>query len=401
MSMRIGLVCPYAWDVPGGVRSHVSDLAVTLRGRGHHVDVLAPVEEDDDLPGWVTDGGRPVAVPYNGSVARLSFGVKATRRVRGWIRQGDFDIVHIHEPLAPSLSLLTCWAARGPLVATWHSSHDRSRVLTAGYYIAQTAMEKLRGSIAVSEEARRTLVGHVGGDAVLIPNGVRVRDFAPDVDDRQRRRELLFLGRIEEPRKGLSVLIEALPAILDHVPDLTVIIAGPGDVDDVRKDIPDRVTRAITFVGTVSDARKQELLREVQVYVAPHTGGESFGIVLVEAMAAGACVVASDLPAFRQVLENGKAGRLFTTKDPGSLADAVLSVLADDAARRALVARGHVRAETYDWDTVVDDVLEVYESVRVPGEKVTEDLRGQALGKFAARPSFMRGRRSGGLGGAS
>ena len=401
MNMRIGLVCPYAWDVPGGVRSHVSDLALTLRGRGHHVDVLAPVEEDDDLPGWVTDGGRPVAVPYNGSVARLSFGVKATRRVRGWIRQGDFDIVHIHEPLAPSLSLLTCWAARGPLVATWHSSHDRSRVLTAGYYIAQTAMEKLRGSIAVSEEARRTLVGHVGGDAVLIPNGVRVKDFAPDVDDRQRRRELLFLGRIEEPRKGLSVLIDALPTILDHVPDLTVIIAGPGDVDDVRKDIPDRVARAVTFVGTVSDARKQELLREVQVYVAPHTGGESFGIVLVEAMAAGACVVASDLPAFRQVLENGKAGRLFTTKDPGSLADAVLSVLADDAARRALVARGHVRAETYDWDTVVDDVLEVYESVRVPGEKVTEDLRGQALGKFAARPSFMRGRRSGGLGGAS
>ena len=401
MSMRIGLVCPYAWDVPGGVRSHVSDLAVTLRGRGHHVDVLAPVEEDHDLPPWVTDGGRPVAVPYNGSVARLSFGVKATRRVRGWIRQGDFDIVHIHEPLAPSLSLLTCWAARGPLVATWHSSHDRSRVLTAGYYIAQTAMEKLRGSIAVSEEARRTLVGHVGGDAVLIPNGVRVRDFAPDADDRQRRRELLFLGRIEEPRKGLSVLIEALPAVLDQVPDLKVIVAGPGDVDDVRKEIPDRVVRAITFVGTVSDARKQELLREVQVYVAPHTGGESFGIVLVEAMAAGACVVASDLPAFRQVLENGKAGRLFTTKEPGSLADAVLSVLADDAARRALVARGHVRAETYDWDTVVDDVLEVYESVRVPGEKVTEDLRGQALGKFAARPSFMRGRRSGGRGSSS
>lgn len=398
MSLRIGLVCPYAWDVPGGVRSHVSDLAVTLRGRGHHVDVLAPVEEDHDLPAWVTDGGRPVAVPYNGSVARLSFGVKATRRVRGWIRQGDFDIVHIHEPLAPSLSLLTCWAARGPLVATWHSSHDRSRVLTAGYYIAQTAMEKLRGSIAVSEEARRTLVGHVGGDAVLIPNGVRVGDFAPDVDDRQRRRELLFLGRIEEPRKGLSVLIEALPAVLDQVPDLTVIVAGPGDVDDVRKEIPDQVARAITFVGTVSDERKQELLREVQVYVAPHTGGESFGIVLVEAMAAGACVVASDLPAFRQVLENGKAGRLFTTKDPGSLADAVLSVLADDAARRALVARGRVRAETYDWDTVVDDVLEVYESVRVPGEKVTEDLRGQALGKFAARPSFMRGRRSGGRG---
>ena len=396
MSMRIGLVCPYAWDVPGGVRSHVSDLALTLRARGHHVDVLAPAEDDHDLPAWVTDGGRPVAVPYNGSVARLSFGVKATRRVRAWIRRGDFDIVHVHEPLAPSLSVLTCWAARGPLVATWHSSQDRSRVLTAGYYVAQTAMEKLRGSIAVSEQARRTLVGHVGGDAVLIPNGVRVQDFAPDAHDRDRRRELLFLGRIEEPRKGLGVLIDSLPTILDQVPDLKVIVAGPGDIDDVRKDIPERVDGAMTFVGTVSDERKQELLREVQVYVAPHTGGESFGIVLVEAMAAGACVVASDIPAFRQVLEDGKAGRLFSSKDPQSLADAVLSVLADDAARRALVTRGHTRADEYDWNTVVDDVLEVYESVRVPGEKVTEDLRGQAFGRFAHRTGFGLGRKQGG-----
>jgi phosphatidylinositol alpha-mannosyltransferase len=395
MNMRIGLVCPYAWDVPGGVRSHVSDLALTLRARGNHVDVLAPAEDDYDLPVWVTDGGRPVAVPYNGSVARLSFGVKATRRVRAWIRDGDFDIVHIHEPLAPSLSLLTCWSARGPLVATWHSSHDRSRVLTAGYYVAQTAMEKLRGSIAVSEQARRTLVGHVGGDAVLIPNGVRVQDFAPDAHDRDRRRELLFLGRIEEPRKGLGVLIDALPTILDQVPDLKVIVAGPGDIDDVRKDIPEHVDRAMTFVGTVSDERKQQLLREVQVYVAPHTGGESFGIVLVEAMAAGACVVASDIPAFRQVLEDGKAGRLFSSKDPQSLADAVLSVLADDAARRALVTRGRTRVNEYDWDTVVDDVLEVYESVRMPGEKVTEDLRGQALGRFAHRAAFGLGRKQG------
>lgn len=395
MSLRVGLVCPYAWDVPGGVRSHVSDLALTLRSRGHYVNVLAPVEEDDHLPEWVTDGGRPVAVPYNGSVARLSFGVKATRRVRGWIREEDFDIVHIHEPLAPSLSVLACWAARGPIVATWHSSQDRSRVLTAGYYVAQTAMEKLRGSIAVSEQARQTLVGHVGGDAVLIPNGVRVKDFTPDVHDRNRRRELLFLGRIEESRKGLAVLIDALPAILAQVPDLKVMVAGPGDSNDVRKGIPENIDRALTFIGTVSDQRKQELLREVQVYVAPHTGGESFGIVLVEAMAAGACVVASDIPAFRQVLEDGKAGRLFTSKDPQSLADAVLSVLADDPARRALVARAHTRADQYDWDTVVDEVLAVYESVRMPGEKVTEDLRGQAFGRFAHRTGFGLGRKQG------
>ena len=224
-----------------------------------------------------------------------------------------------------------------------------------------------------------------------------MKDFTPDAHDRQRRRELLFLGRIEEPRKGLSVLIDALPMILNQVPDLSVIVAGPGDDEDIRKDIPEHIDRAITFIGTVSDQRKQELLREVQVYVAPHTGGESFGIVLVEAMAAGACVVASDIPAFQQVLENGKAGRLFTTNDPRSLAEAVLSVLADDAARRALVDRGATRAEQYDWDTVVDEVLDVYDSVRVQGDKVTEDLRGQALGRFAHRAAFGLGRRQGGV----
>jgi len=190
-------------------------------------------------------------------------------------------------------------------------------------------------------------------------------------------------------------LVDALPAILRQVPDLVVNVAGPGDIDDVRKELPAEVASAVRFLGAVTDERKQELLREVQVYVAPHTGGESFGIVLVEAMAAGSCVVASDIPAFRHVLEDGKSGRLFTAKDPKALADAVLSVLADDAARRALVSRGFPRAAQYDWDTVIDDVLAVYESVRVEGEKVSEDLRGQALGRFAVRPSFARSRRNG------
>jgi phosphatidylinositol alpha-mannosyltransferase len=387
--MRIGLVCPYSWDVPGGVRSHVADLAVTLQQHGHVVSVLAPIDEMADVPPWVSDGGNPVAVPYNGSVARLSFGVRATRRVRHWIREGDFDVVHIHEPLAPSLSLLTCWSARGPLVATWHSANDRSRVLNAGYYLARTAMEKLRGSIAVSEEARRTLVGHVGGDAVLIPNGIRVADFAP-VEDVPRRRAVLFLGRIEESRKGLSVLLAAVPRILQSAPDVQFLIAGPGDVDEVDSEIPDSARHAITFLGTLTDEQKQSIMREVQVYVAPQTGGESFGIVLVEAMAAGACVVASDLPAFRKVLMEGEAGVLFTVQDPDALADAVVGVLDDDEKRAALVRSGRARARQFDWDRIVDDVVAVYESVRVPGEKVTEDLRGQVVGRIARRPSFTR-----------
>lgn len=387
--MRIGLVCPYSWDVPGGVRSHIADLATTLMQHGHVVNVLAPCDADDPIPPWVTSGGSPVAVPYNGSVARLSFGVRATRRVRGWIREGEFDVVHIHEPLAPSLSLLACWSARGPLVATWHSAHDRSRILNAGYYIARTAMEKLRGSIAVSEEARRTLVGHVGGDAVLIPNGIRIEDFAP-AGESVRRRDVLFLGRIEETRKGLDVLLQAAPRILNAMPDVRVLVAGPGDHREVEDLVPNSIRSSVTFLGAVSDEHKQRLMREAQVYVAPHTGGESFGIVLIEAMAAGACVVASDLPAFRQVLQDGRAGQLFNPQDPVALADSVLGVLGDGGLRSALVRAGYARAQQFDWNHIVDDVLAVYESVRVDGEKVTEDLRGQVVGRMARRPGFTR-----------
>ncbi|MDQ5974169.1 MAG: phosphatidyl-myo-inositol alpha-mannosyltransferase [Actinomycetota bacterium] len=386
--MKVGLVCPYAWDVPGGVRSHVADLAVALGDHGHEVSVLAPVDEPADLPAYVVDGGRPISVRYNGSVARLSIGVRATRRVRNWVREGDFDIVHVHEPMAPSLSMLALWASRGPLVATWHSSHDRSRVLAAGYYLAQTVMEKVRGRIAVSEDARRTLVAHVGGDAVLIPNGVRVAAFAgldrlPDVDP--DRPSALFLGRMDESRKGLAVLWEALPAVLEAVPDLQLLVAGPGDVEEQLEDIPAGAEANVRFLGFISDEDKARALRSVDVYVAPHTGGESFGIVLVEAMAAQASVLASDLPAFRRVLADGECGRLFANQDPVALSQGLIELLADPSLRARYVAAADRRVRDFDWDRVVDDVIAVYDSVRTPGEKVTEDLRGQLVGRLNPR----------------
>jgi phosphatidylinositol alpha-mannosyltransferase len=386
--MRVGLVCPYSWDVPGGVRSHVADLAMALGDHGHDISVLAPVDDPDDLPSWVADGGRPIAIRYNGSVARLSFGVKATRRVRGWIRDGDFDVVHVHEPIAPSLSILALWVARGPLVATWHSSHDRSRIMSAGYYVGQTAMEKVRGRIAVSEDARRTMVAHLGGDAVLIPNGVRVSAFASTerlTDLPPGRPRVLFLGRMDEPRKGLQVLWKALPAVLDAVPDLELLIAGPGDIDEARDEIPDGVGHCVRFLGRISDEDKARALRSVDVYVAPHTGGESFGIVLVEAMAAQAAVLASDLPAFRRVLEDGRSGRLFANQSAEGLAAGLVELLRDPALRARYVHQADGRVRDFDWDKVVDSVIAVYDSVRTPGEKVTEDLRGQLVGRLSTR----------------
>ena len=386
--MRVGLVCPYAWDVPGGVRSHVSDLALTLLERGHEVSVLAPAEDPDLLPVWVVDGGRPVSVPYNGSVAKVTFGFRTTRRIRSWIREGEFDVLHVHEPVAPGLSVIALWAASGPIVGTWHSSTARSRILSAGYYVAQTAMEKLSGRIAVSEDARRTLVAHVGGDAVLIPNGVRVADYAPCGQHPQidpDRPSILFLGRIDEPRKGLDVLIAALPEIVAAVPDLQVIVAGPGDAQERRASLNPQIADQVTFLGRLSDHDKVRALRSVDLYVAPHTGGESFGIVLIEAMAAGAPVLASDLPAFRRVLQEGAAGELFATENPQALAERAARLLGDQSARAELAARGLARVCAFDWASVVEDVLAVYEAVTVTGEKVTEDLRGQIVGRLGSR----------------
>ena len=383
--MKVGIVCPYSWDAPGGVRSHVADLALALMGHGHEVSVLAPVDNGTDLPTWLVNGGKPVAVPYNGSVARVNFGFGAARSVRRWIQEGDFDVLHVHEPVAPGLSMLACWVASGPIVATWHSSHSRSRILAAGYYVAQTAMEKLSGRIAVSEQARRTLVAHLGGDAVLIPNGVRVADFstAPrlaSVDGLPP--SIMFLGRVDEPRKGFAVLMAALPSIVEAVPDVQVVVVGPGDLDELRAALDPALASRIEFLGRVTDEEKASALRSVDVYVAPHTGGESFGIVLIEAMAARTAVVASDIPAFRQVLEDGVSGALFESENPEALATEVIRLLSDADVRSEYESQGWRRVQEYDWDVVVDDVIAVYESVTVGGEKVTTDLRGQIVGRL-------------------
>lgn len=385
--MKIGMVTPYNWSNPGGVRSHIQGLSAALIDRGHQVDILAPADDPAALPLNVTYGGKPINVSYNGSVAGLTFGVGATRRVRGWIREGEFDIVHVHEPLAPSLSVLTCWAARGPIVGTWHLSTDRSRTLSAAYAIAQTALEKLRARIAVSEDARRTLVSHVGGDAVLIPNGVRVHDFSGVRGDDQGNPSVLFLGRLDEPRKGFAVLADALEAIVAAHPSVQIRVAGPGDASEAMADIPPSLRDNVTFLGRVDDAQKAEIFRSSQVYVAPHLGGESFGIVLVEAMAAGTPVVASDLPAFRRVLADGTCGRLFARGDGAALAEATNALLSDAAQRTALRAAGLERAKAFDWDVVVDEVLAVYDSIRVPGDVVREDFRGQWMGRLGWRSS--------------
>ncbi|MFE7786056.1 glycosyltransferase family 4 protein [Streptomyces nigrescens] len=374
--MKIGIVCPYAWDVPGGVQFHIRDLADHLIRLGHEVSVLAPADDETPLPPYVVSAGRAVPVPYNGSVARLNFGFLSAARVRRWLQHGAFDVIHIHEPASPSLGLLACWAAQGPIVATFHTSNPRSRAMIAAYPILQPALEKISARIAVSEYARRTLVEHLGGDAVVIPNGVDVDFFASAEPKAEWQGQTIgFIGRIDEPRKGLPVLMKALPAILAEVPDARLLVAGRGDEEEAVAALPAELRSRVEFLGMVSDEDKARLLRSVDLYVAPNTGGESFGIILVEAMSAAAPVLASDLDAFAQVLDQGEAGELFTNEDAEALAAAAVRLLGDPARLAELRERGTRHVRRFDWSTVGADILAVYETVTTGATSVATDER--------------------------
>ncbi|GAA0464837.1 glycosyltransferase family 4 protein [Streptomyces sp. NPDC046215] len=385
--MRIGIVCPYSWDVPGGVQFHIRDLAEHLIRQGHEVSVLAPADDETPLPPFVVSAGRAVPVPYNGSVARLNFGFLSAARVRRWLHDNDFDVIHIHEPTSPSLGLLACWAAQGPIVATFHTSNPRSRAMIAAYPILQPALEKISARIAVSEYARRTLVEHLGGDAVVIPNGVDVGFFARAEPRKEWQGTpgsgtIGFIGRIDEPRKGLPVLMRALPKILAERPGTRLLVAGRGDEEEAVASLPAAMRDRVEFLGMVSDEDKARLLRSVDVYVAPNTGGESFGIILVEALSAGAPVLASDLDAFTQVLDQGAAGELFANEDADALAAAALRLLGDPAHRAALSERGSAHVRRFDWSRVGADILAVYETVTAGAASVATDERTGLRARF-------------------
>jgi phosphatidyl-myo-inositol alpha-mannosyltransferase len=367
-SLRVGIVCPYSFDVPGGVQNHVLGLARYLRHAGHRAWVLAP-----GRPGSASEGvavedfasvGAAVPVRYNGSVARVNFGPLSAARVRRWLRRGNFDVLHIHEPITPSISLLALWAADQSVVATFHAATPRSRSMQLAGGVLRGAIEKIDAGIAVSESARNVVVQHLGRDAVVIPNGIQFDDFAHRWDTRAElqarlstggtgRPRLIFLGRLDEPRKGLDVLLAAVPLIMKTRPDLEVIVAGQG-------------TRALPKwcrnLGMISVEAKIALLGSADVFVAPHLARESFGIVLLEAMASGIPIVASELSSFLDVLgpphDERRLGEVFTAGDPRALARAVLQVLDRPNPRRT--ARAQYAARRYDWSAVGETVVAVY-----------------------------------------
>jgi phosphatidyl-myo-inositol alpha-mannosyltransferase len=360
-SLRVGLVCPYSFDVPGGVQNHVLGLARYLRQMGHRPYVLAPGDLGPSAAARdleeVASVGAAIPVPYNGSVARVNFGPLSAARVRRWLRNGKFDLLHIHEPMTPSISLLALWAAEQPVVATFHTATPRSRSMRLAGGVLRAAIEKIDAGIAVSESARNVVVQHLGRDAVVIPNGIRFDDFAqrpvagsPRSSEQPR---LVFIGRLDEPRKGLEVLLAAVPLIRKARPDLELIVAGQGSR---------RLPSWCRSLGTINDEAKITLLGTADVFVAPQLARESFGLVLLEAMASGVEIVASDLPSFVDLLgtpqDEQRLGEVFTAGDHGALARAVLQVLHSPNPLRAAMAQQTARS--YDWSSVGTTVLAIY-----------------------------------------
>lgn len=383
--LRIGLVCPYSFDRPGGVQNHVLGLAGWLRQAGHQVSVLAPgrpgpvtLHRQGLSPADVTSAGRAVPVPWNGAVARVNCGPVALDRVQRWLDAGCFDVVHVHEPMTPSISLLALARSEAPVVATFHTAATSPWAMAAAHRLVPWAAGRIDAPLAVSRVAADLVGASSSLRPVVIGNGIRLADHPLRPRGGSWRGGahpvVTFVGRFHEPRKGFQVLLDALPAVRAAHPGLVVRVVGPGRGRH----------RGVDFLGALDDTARNAVLAATDAYVAPQTGRESFGIVLLEALASGAPVVASALPAFVEVASDGDGpvADLFEPGDPRALADALLRSLARP--RDELLDRGRARAGAFDWSVIGPQVAAVHE--RVVGTARPPRPRPAARGPWRTAP---------------
>lgn len=356
--LRVALVCPYTWSVPGGVQTHVAGLARSLRRRGIEVEILAPADGPVQEAGFVALG-RSVGIPDNGSITRIALSPVALARTARVVRTHGYDLLHLHEPMLPHACFAALQSARVPVVGTFHMLNVSDRWYRLFGPVVRRAARKLRVRIAVSESARNFVLPSLPGDYRLIPNAVNVSDYAPQRDGRGAGR-VLFIGR-PEPRKGLPVLLRAF-ALLPPGLELELVGVHAAEVGALVDGLPPQLMDRVHAYGRISDHDRRDLMARADVLCAPSLGGESFGLVVVEGMAAGLPVVASDIPGYRDVLPV-EAGRLVRPGDERALAAELDGLLADGDLRRQLGEAGRHAAERFDWSVVAEEVVAVYEEV--------------------------------------
>ncbi len=366
--MKIAQVTPYDFNHPGGVAEHIGHLRTEFTRLGHEVVVIAPrstkggIQTEKGFYGI----GRTVAIPGNGSKVRLTFDLTLYNAVKEIMRREQFDIVHAHEPLTPVLPWMVLLNSRAANVATFHAYRDSSPWYTAFRPYMDSLLTRVDGRIAVSEPARDFVEEYFPGPYDIIPNGISLERFGSDAEPFPWATgpgpRILFVGRFEEPRKGFTYLLKAMPLVRQQFPDARLIVVGSGRPERYDTLISRLGIWGVDFVGMATAAELPRYYASCDLFCAPSIHGESFGIVLLEAMASGKPVVASDIPGYASVMTDGREGLLSPPKDPTGIALAIVRLLADAELRRRCGAQGRETAATYAWPHVARRVLASYDT---------------------------------------
>jgi phosphatidylinositol alpha-mannosyltransferase len=384
--LKIALVSPYDWAAFGGVNSHLSQLSGQFLDAGHEVRILAPASKDIDDP-LVTTIGRPFPVPAGGSSARIALSPRLGREVRAYLEEQQFDIVHVHEPLMPSLPIqvLRLSRAANPSVVNVGTFHARkeggNRLYSYGRRLLKRWFRELDGKIAVSSPAAQYVSRYFNGFYNIIPNGIDVGRFddaslAPIEEFDEGKINILYVGRAEK-RKGLGYLIRAFGMVNARNPDTRLLVVGPDSraKRNYAESVATNRQRGIVFVPGPSDEDLPRYHRTAHIFCSPATGNESQGIVLLEAMSANLPVVASNIEGYASVITHGEDGLLVRPKDPMALADALSALVDDERLRRKLAKAGRRRVEDYSWPRVTQQVLSYYERLLDTNETVEKSRR--------------------------
>ncbi|HEX5505697.1 MAG TPA: glycosyltransferase family 4 protein [Thermomicrobiales bacterium] len=364
--MKIALVSPYDFTYPGGANEHIAHLATEYRELGHAVRILAPAARGRPLPADPDfyRVGTPVPIRGNGSTARITLSITLSHKVKEILAREGFDVVHLHEPLMPALPLTVLYHSDARNVGTFHAFAESNLGYFYGRPLLQPLVERLDARIAVSEPAARFVGQYFGGEYEIIPNGIEVARFAnaePLPRYRDGRPTILFVGRFNEPRKGFRYLLRAFALVREQFPDARLLVVGRGDVRRYQDFLESKGVAGVEFAGFVDNADLARYYVSCDIFCAPSTRGESFGLILLEAMAAGRPVVASRIPGYAQVIAHGRDGWLVPPQESTALALALVRLLADRALREAIAAAARQTARRYAWSEVARRVLAVYE----------------------------------------